>query len=101
MKNMNNNVYLIALAIFIVIGCSSFKEQDIANEFKKANPDVVLLEQFVGEGDSDNAYIHFRYTRGKSVEKLEEVWLYQKQQDKTWKVIKKSDPKPAGSKFGD
>lgn len=103
---MDNKIRLflslfIAVAIFAVIGCNSIKEQEVTNEFIRANPEAVLLEQFVGEGDSDHAYVHFRYTIGKSTEKLEEVWLYQRQHDKTWKAIKKNGPKPAGSKFGD
>jgi len=106
MKNNYNKIellrlLLITVSIFAIVGCNNIKEQEITNEFKKTTPDAVLLEQFVGEGDSDHEYVHFRYTIGQSPEKLEEVWLYQRQQDKTWKVINKSGPKPAGSKFGD
>ena len=84
-----------------MLGCNGIKKEEVTNDFKKTNPDAVLLEQFVGEGDSEHAYVHFRYTIGKSNEKLEEVWLYQRQKSKAWKVIKKDGPKSAGSKFGD
>lgn len=68
-------------------------------EFKAAHPDVTISEQFVGEGDWDHAYMHFRYATH-SGERLEEVWVYQRQ-DQSWRVIAKEGPKPAGSKFGD
>ncbi len=92
---------VMAFTLCAIWGCSVVSEKQAMEEFKKANPDAVLLEQFVGEGDSDHAYYHFRYTEKQSNAKLEVVWLYQRQQDNTWKVIAKEGPKPSGSKFGD
>jgi hypothetical protein len=91
MNNKSKLLWSLLMALFILtmVSCNGIKEQEIKNDFKKTNPDAVLLEQFVGEGDSDHAYVHFRYTMGNSTEKLEEVWLYQRQQDKKWKVISK------------
>ena len=55
----------------------------------------------MGEGDSDHAYMHFRYTTATSSDRLEQMWLYQWQKDKTWRVIRKEGPKPAGARFSD
>jgi hypothetical protein len=95
-----NLFFVVAVGICILSGCSGLSQKEAEAEFKKANPEVVLLEQFVGEGDSDNAYYHFRYRRKEADTQLEEVWLYQRQKDGTWKVTAKEGPKPLGAKFG-
>jgi hypothetical protein len=76
-------------------------EKQARDEFQKANPDAKIYQQFVGEGDSDHAFIHFRYTLPGSDTRLEQVWHYQRQKDDSWRVIIKEGPAPAGSKFGD
>jgi len=91
---------LIALVLFLA-GCGMVADRQAAEEFKKAYPKATIYEQFVGEGDADDAYMHFRYTEEGRPEKLEQVWLYQRQKDNSWKVTRKDGPKPAGSKFGD
>jgi hypothetical protein len=89
------------LILFLLWGCTAGPEKQSLMEFKAENPEAVVYEHFVGEGDFNHALIHFRYTKGPSDKKLEEAWLYQRQKNKNWKLIGKEGPKPAGSKFGD
>jgi hypothetical protein len=91
-------------AVFVVLllsGCSMVSEKKAREEFQKANPDAKIYEQFIGEGDSDDAYMHFRYTLPGLNARLEQMWLYQRQKDGSWRAVVKDGPKPAGSKFGD
>ncbi len=101
LKFRTSLLLVIAFTLCTLWGCSVVPEKQAVEEFKKANPDAVLHEHFIGEGDSDHAYYHFRYSEKQSNAKLEVVWLYQRQKDNTWKVIAKEGPKPSGSKFGD
>jgi hypothetical protein len=91
-------VFVLAI---LVVGCSRVSDTQARREFEKAFPEAKVYEQFVGEGDSDDAYMHFRYTVAGSDTRLEQMWLYQKQRDGSWLVTAKDGPKPAGSKFGD
>ena len=93
--------YVIVLVGLFLAGCSMVSEKQAREEFQKANPDAKIYEQFIGEGDSDDAYMHFRYTLPGSDAKLEQMWLYQRPKDGSWRVVAKDGPKPAGSKFGD
>ena len=85
----------------LLVGCGMVTDEQAAKEFLKAHPKANIYQQFVGEGDFDHAYMHFRYTEDDSGKKLEQVWVYQRQKDDTWQIISKEGPKPAGSKFGD
>ena len=88
------------LALACLAGCSRISDEQALREFKAAFPDVTVTQQFVGEGDSDAAYMHFRYTTPAG-ERLERMWLYLRQKDGSWRVTHKSEPKPPGSDFGD
>ena len=81
-------------------GCSRLSDGQALREFKEAFPDVTVNEQFVGEGDSGAAYMHFRYTTPAG-ERLERVWIYLRQKDGSWRATHKSEPKPPRSDFGD
>ena len=94
-------VLVIALSVCFSSACNRVSARQAEEDFKEVNPDVVLRDCFVGEGDSDHAYYHFRYTKRGSEAKWEEMWLYQKQVDGTWKVIRKEGPKPWGAEFSD
>ena len=94
-------VLVIALSVFFSAACNRVSAKQAEKDFKETNPDVTLHDCFVGEGDSDHAYYHFRYTKRGTEAKWEEVWLYQKQRDGTWKVVHKDGPKPWGAKSGD
>jgi hypothetical protein len=85
----------------LLSACSRVPEKQARAEFQTAYPDAKIYEQFVGEGDSDDAYMHFRYTIPGSDAKLEQMWLYQKQKNGSWRAVAKDGPTPAGSKFGD
>jgi hypothetical protein len=101
-NNMNSLCLpLLFVSAFLFAGCGMVTDKQAANEFKQAHPKATIYEQFIGEGDSDHAYMHFRYTEERKPEKVEQVWVYQRQKDDSWKVIGKDGPKPAGSKFGD
>jgi len=93
----------IALCVVVacLIACARRLESDALKDFKEAYPQATVYEQFVGEGDDADAYMHFRYTMAGSQDRLEQMWLYQKQKDGSWRVMAKEGPKPAGSKFGD
>ena len=81
-------------------GCSMISDEQALSEFEAAFPDVTVERQFVGEGNSDSAYMHFVYTTREG-ERLERMWLYHRQKDNSWQAIHKSEPKPPGSDFGD
>jgi hypothetical protein len=94
--------FVIAFCVVALIaGCSRVSDAVARRDFEKANPEANIYEQFVGEGDDAAAYMHFRYTLPGSDARLEQMWLYQKQRDSSWRVVTKDGPKPAGSKFGD
>jgi hypothetical protein len=93
--------HAVVFAGLFLAGCSMVSDKEARAEFQKANPDAKIYEQFIGEGDSDDAYMHFRYTLPGSDAKLEQMWLYQRQKDGSWRVVVKDGPKPAGSKFAD
>jgi hypothetical protein len=93
--------YAVVAGALLLSACSRVSERQAHDEFQKANPNAKIYEQFVGEGDSDDAYMHFRYTISGSDSQLEQMWLYQKQKDGSWRAVAKDGPKPAGSKFGD
>lgn len=94
-----NAVWL--FSIFLLCGCGMVTDKQAAEEFKKAHPQAMIYQQFVGEGNSDFAYMHFRYTESGDPKKLEQVWGYARQPDNSWKVAWKADPKAPGSDFGD
>ena len=81
-------------------GCDRVSDEQALREFKTAFPAVTMDEQFVGEEDSDHAYMHFRYTTPAG-ECLERMWVYQRQKDGSWRAVQKSDSKPPSSDFGD
>jgi hypothetical protein len=93
------HLLMVALALSLA-GCGGVSDQQALREFKVAFLDVTVERQFVGEGDSDHAYMHFVYT-APTGERLEQMWLYQRQKDNSWRAIHKSEPKPPGSDFGD
>ena len=93
--------FVILLAAAALGACGKALDEQALREFKSAHSDAIVQEQFVGEGDFDHAYMHFRYTTPASPERVEQMWLYQWQKDKTWRVIAKVGPKPPGSDFGD
>jgi ketosteroid isomerase-like protein len=92
---------IIASFVSLIAGCGMVSEKDAAAEFIRSHPTAHIYEQFIGEGDSDHAYMHFRYTEGNQPIKMEQMWVYQRQDDGRWKVIGKNGPKPPGSDFGD
>jgi hypothetical protein len=53
---------LVMLLALLAAGCSVVSEKQARDEFQKAHPDAKIYEQFIGEGDSDHAFMHFRYT---------------------------------------
>lgn len=62
------------IMILVFSGCNSFSEENVLIEFKETRPEVKIYERFVGEGDNEHAYIHFRYTLKNSTEIIEEVY---------------------------
>ncbi len=84
---------LILLGVFLS-ACDMVTDKQATDEFKLAHPNASIDSQFVGEGDSDHAYMHFQYTDKGSTNRLEQVWLYQRQPGGLWKAIHKDDPEP-------
>ena len=87
--------------VLLISGCGMVTDKQAADEFTQVNPKAIIYEQFIGEGDSDHAYMHFRYTEGDPTKKMEQMWVYQRQKNDTWRAIRKEGPKPAGSQFSD
>ena len=98
---MRLSIVIVALIGTVLVGCSVVSDKQARQEFEKAFPEAKLYEQFVGEGNDEFAYMHFRYTLSGSDARLEQVWLYQKQPDGSFRAIARDGPKPAGSDFGD
>jgi fructose-1,6-bisphosphatase/sedoheptulose 1,7-bisphosphatase-like protein len=91
-----------AIAAFAValVACSRVSDEQALRDFKAEFPDVTVEQQFVGEGNSDSAYMHFVYTT-RVGERFERMWLYHRQKDSSWRAIHKSEAKSPGSDFGD
>jgi hypothetical protein len=87
-------------ALALCLTACGVSNDEALREFKGAFPDVTVEQQFVGEGDSDHAHMHFVYTTPTGA-RLEQMWLYQRQTGNSWRAIHKSEPKPPGSDFGD
>jgi hypothetical protein len=87
------------LPILFLCGCGMVTDKQAAEDFMQAHPRATIYEQFIGEGDSDHAYMHFRYTEAGLPDRMEQMWLYQRQKDDSWKAVRKSGPKPPGSNF--
>ena len=68
------SVLVLALTL---LGCGKALDEQALREFKSAHPDAKVQRQFVGEGDFDHAFMHFRYTTTTSSEPLEQMWVYQ------------------------
>ena len=85
----------LSLACFGVVS-----DEQALREFKAAFPDVTVERPFVGEGDSDHAWMHFVYTTPTG-DRFEQVWMYQRQKDNSWRAAWKSAPQQPGSDFGD
>jgi hypothetical protein len=105
-KMLNRKFLFILLAVVITFFIAFIRSGIISNEqalldFKKDYPKTKVYDQFIGEGDSDHAYMHFRFIDAESKEKKEVMFLYQKKDDGAWNIIYKSKPKSPGSDFGD
>jgi hypothetical protein len=92
--------FAVAGAALFFAGCGVVSDEQALREFNAAFPDVTIERHDVGEGDSDHARMHFVYITPTG-ERLERVWLYQRQKDNSWRAVWKSEPKPPGSDFGD
>jgi hypothetical protein len=67
-------VVVLSLAVMLC-GCDPPVHKHALNEFKAAHPDAIVQRQYVGEGDSDHAFMHFRYITASSPEPLEQMWV--------------------------
>lgn len=92
---------LLGLLAAFTAACGVVSKKQALDEFLAEYPKATVYEQFIGEGDSDAAYMHFRYTETGSEEKKEVMWVYLKQSDGKWRASSKSEPKKVGSNFGD
>jgi hypothetical protein len=73
--------------LVVVVGCSQPKYDAIRSDFEKSHPSCRVSSVAPGEGDSDNVYVHLKYSCGDPTDEREEVWLYQRQ-GKVWKSVK-------------
>lgn len=63
-------------------------------EFQAEYPRANVYEQFTGEGRGGDITMYFRFTESDEPEKKEVIWLYERQEDGTWRVINKGRPTP-------
>lgn len=87
---------VIALGTALLSACGMVTNKQAAAEFQPAHPKASIYKQFVGEGDGDHVYMHYRHTENGKTNQMEQVWLYQRQTNGEWKVIHKDGPEPAG-----
>jgi hypothetical protein len=99
LRSSHPQVLMVALALPLA-GCGVVPDEQALREFRTDFPDVAVERHEVGEGDSDHARMHFVYATPTG-ERLERVWLYQRQKDNSWRAVWKSEPKQPGSDFGD
>jgi len=68
--------------------CSPIDDQAIRKDFERSHPGCHVSALEVGEGDSDNAYIRFRFRCGTESADRDETWLYQRKGGE-WKATAK------------
>jgi hypothetical protein len=71
---------LLFLALTLLSACSVPDRKVVQADFLKAYPTATLTEFYVGEGDSDAAYYHFKYRLPGDTADREDVWLYMKEE---------------------
>lgn len=77
------------LILLGAISCGFPSENQVKQEFRDANPTLSPLSAIVGEGHGDAAYYHIRYKKQGDNRIYEQVWLYLRQNDNTFKVTHK------------
>ena len=75
--------FLIALVLFGT-ACSSGVEAVARADLLREFPDAEVQSTVVGEGDSDNAYVHLCFRAAADSQLQGVVRLYQQQQDGRW-----------------
>lgn len=88
MQYYRNAIYICLLytASMLFTCCITVTEDQALTEFKRENPNAIVIRKFVGEGDADNVYYHFHYINTPEKDTLEQVWLYQHQTNNSWKA---------------
>jgi hypothetical protein len=91
----------LVLALLIALSaasCSPVDAKAIRAEFERTHPGCHVSALQVGEGDSDNVYVQFRFRCGAESKNQEETWLYQRSGSE-WKATARvpKDPKRPGS----
>lgn len=71
--------YIILALIFLagLCACDAPNTDVVVNEFKKQFPKYTFVDASVGEGDSDNSYVHVRYKKTEDGRIYEKVYLVQ------------------------
>jgi len=55
-------------------------------DFLKDNPTAIIVNVGPGEGDNDTVYYHIKYRKSSKETIFESVWMYQRDENGTWKV---------------
>jgi hypothetical protein len=69
--------------------CGFPSEEQVKKDFKSANRTFEPISAIVGEGHGDAAYYHIRYKKPDDDKTYEQIWLYLRQDDGTFKITNK------------
>jgi len=78
-------IYFASLIIVAALtACGVPNNNEVADAFKKAYPNFIIIDIGVGEGDSSAAYFHIKYKKPADTQTHEDVWQYIKTGDGRW-----------------
>jgi hypothetical protein len=89
---------ILFLSLLASVACRSFDKERAARDFLSQNPTFQVVSVSIGEGDSDTAYVHIRYTRPGSPQVEEDIWQYLRDDLKGWHVEHKQTTRTSESK---
>ena len=72
--------------VLSLLGCGVPRKEDVRATFLAENPGATVESAGPGEGDGNNVYFHIRYRLPGDSTLREQVWLYQKGPDGSWRV---------------
>jgi hypothetical protein len=88
------------LALLAPLACSGLSDRQVRAAFHRDNPNAVIHNLDVGEGDSEHAYYIIRYRDTVENRAYRGCWLYAKYPDGKWVLERRSStPEPAPANY--
>lgn len=91
----------VLLAAFLVVGaCSAPKESEVRQSFQRENPDTLVREVYVSEGDGGAVYFTIKYQDKSTKREHRACWQYLNEGKEEWRInYKHSLPEPAPPRY--